>query len=323
MILGIESSAHTFGVGISHNKKILANEKKVFTTKKGGIRPVLAAEHHKKNAEKVIISAIKKAGVKPTNLKGIAFTIGPGLGPCLQVGAISARILSLKLGIPLIAVNHCIAHIEIGLATTKAKNPVILYVSGGNTQIIYYSNKKYRVYGETLDMGLGNLLDTFGRSIGMGFPAGPKIDQICNKKQEYIKLPYTIKGTDMAFSGLLTSAKNALKKSETESVAYSLMTNACCMITEATERTMANLDTNELLLVGGVGASNTLKKILSKMCKQRKAKLFYPENKYQSDNGAMIALTGELMLKAGQTINTKNSAVKQRYRTDQAVIKWK
>ena len=189
--LGIESTAHTFGVGIVSDEKgkceILANEKMSVVTETGGLIPRELADHHYENAETVIQNALKKADLKLNEIDLISFSQGPGIGNALKVGAVTARTLSLKNEFPILGVNHCIAHIEIGKVLTNATDPITVYASGANTQIIGFENGKYRVYGETLDIGIGNLLDSFGRAMGLGFPAGPKIDKMYFQKKEYIE----------------------------------------------------------------------------------------------------------------------------------------
>jgi len=152
IVLGIESTAHTFGVGIVNNGKILANVKKTYTTNKGGIIPIDAAKHHEKHKEEIYNNALKEAKIKEKDISAISFSQGPGLPPCLIIGMKFAKKISKKLNIPLVPVNHCVAHLEIG-KITGTKNPVMVYVSGANTQIIAYVSEKYRVFGETLDIG--------------------------------------------------------------------------------------------------------------------------------------------------------------------------
>ena len=206
--LGIESTAHTFGVGIveSKNKKIkvLANVKDSYTTEKGGIIPLDAAKHHKEVADSLIEKAVNESGIKLKDIDIIAFSQGPGLSPCLLVGLHKAKELAEKLKKPLVPVNHCIAHLEIGNTLCGCKDPVLLYASGANTQIIAYSSGKYRVFGETLDIGIGNFIDSFARHAGLGFPGGPKISTLADKSKNLIELPYSVKGIDVAFSGILT-----------------------------------------------------------------------------------------------------------------------
>ena len=324
--LGLESTAHTFGIGIVSDNgekcNILANEKSSFTTKQGGIRPREAADHHLENAVHVLQSALEKAKVCWSDIDIIAFSQGPGLGACLQVGATAARALALQYEKPLLGVNHCVAHVEIGKALTSAKNPIICYASGANTQIIGYEMGKYRVYGETLDIGIGNLLDSFGRALGLGFPAGPRIDEMYFKKKKYVKLPYSVKGMDLVFSGLQTAAEQKIGKENEVDLAYSLMHNAFAMLTEVTERALAHTEKKELVLTGGVAASKALREMMGTMCKERGAELFVPPFEVCVDNAAMIAWLGVVMQKAGNAMKVQESAILPKQRTDDVEVNW-
>ncbi len=322
--LGIESTAHTFGIGIVNEKcRILANEKKAYVKKESvGIHPREAADFHYKNAKEIIENALEKANLSIKEVDLISFSQGPGLGNCLKVGATVARTLSLLHNKSLVGVNHCISHIEIGKKLTKAKDPVTCYASGANTQIIGLEKKRYRIYGETLDIGIGNFLDVFGREIDLGFPAGPVMDKIYFKGKNFIELPYTVKGMDLAFSGLLTAGKQKIKKERKEDLVCSLMHNAFAMLTEVTERTLAHTGKKELLLTGGVASSNALREIMKKMCKQRKAKFFVPERSVCVDNGAMIGWQGLIEFKAGKKTNLNESMILPKQRTDQIKVNW-
>src|SRR5665648_1268340 len=166
--LGIESSADDFGIGVAtFAGEILANNSDSYIPLEGGIHPREAARHHAEVADKVLSEALVAAGVKPRELSVIAFSQGPGLGPSLRTGAIVARALASYLEVPLIGVNHSVAHIEIGKLKTGACDPMTLYVSGGNTMVTAFESGRYRVFGETLDIALGNCLDVFGRSAGL------------------------------------------------------------------------------------------------------------------------------------------------------------
>ena len=324
--LGIESTAHTFGVGIVSNEKgrceILANEKSAFTTKEGGIRPREAADFHVQNAPAVLETALRKAGLGFGEVDLVSFSQGPGLGQCLQVGAVFARTLALGHSKPLLGVNHCIAHIEIAKALTGAIDPIVCYASGANTQIIGYETGKYRVYGETLDVGIGNLLDSFGRAMGLGFPAGPKIDEMYFKAKNYVKLPYSVKGMDLVFSGLQTAAEQKIGKVGEVDLAYSLMHNAFAMLTEVTERALAHTEKKELVLTGGVAASKALREMMGTMCKERKAEVFVPPVPVCVDNAAMIAWLGVVMHKAGNAMKVDESQVLPKQRTDDIAVNW-
>lgn len=324
--LGIESTAHTFGIGIATDKgKILANVKDVYTTKTGGIIPAAAAEHHVKVCDKVIEDALKKTKLGMKDIDFIAFSQSPGLGHTLRIGAVAARALSLINKIPLVGLNHCIAHLEIGRLLTKATDPVLLYVSGANTQVIAYDAGKYRVFGESLDGGVGNFLDSFAREIGLGFPGGPKIAELAKKGKQFIGLPYVVKGMDVSFGGLLTNLKQKLKtgKYKEEDLAYSMQETVFAMLLEVSERAMAHCNKNELLLGGGVACNKRLQEMSKIMCKERGSKCFILPNEFNVDNGAMIAWTGIVMHKAGITTPVEKSEIKPYERTDDVKVTWR
>src|SRR3989338_6544059 len=299
IILGIESTAHTFGVGIVKDWTVIANEKHAYTTTTGGIHPVKASDHHVDNAIPVLKSALAKAGIKIQEVDTIAFSQGPGLGPCLSVGAFLARYLSLKYNKPLIGVNHCIAHLEIGRGLTKTNDPVLLYASGANTQIIAYQEGKYRVFGETLDTGVGNMIDTFARHLGLGFPGGPKIQELASKGKKLLKIPYSIKGMDVSFSGILTHIER-IKNETTEDICFSLQETVFAMLVEASERALAHTDKTELVLCGGVACNKRLQEMCKIMCEERGAICKVPPNEFLLDNGAMIAWQGAQQYEMGK-----------------------
>ncbi len=277
MILGIESTAHTFGIGIVEKGKILCNIKDSYTTKKGGIIPIDAAKHHTRVCEEVYAQALSEAGISEKGIDTIAISNAPGLAPCLIEGMKFAKNKALELGVPLISVNHCVAHLEIG-GLTGAKDPVLLYVSGANTQIIAYAGGKYRVFGETLDIGVGNFIDKFARFAGIGFPGGLKIQELAEKSDNYIELPYKLKGMDVAFSGILTKLRQMVesRKYRIEDLAYSLQETVFAMLVEAAERALAHTGKKELLLGGGVACNSRLQEMCKIMCKERGCKFFVP-----------------------------------------------
>lgn len=327
--LGIETTAHTFGVGIATYKnkqwKILANTKSTYTTKKGGIIPSKAADHHVTLCKQIANKALKEAKLTIKDIDLIAFSQSPGMGHMLRVGTFFARTLSLQHNIPLIGVNHCIAHLEVGRALTKAKDPILLYASGANTQIIAYEAGRYRIMGETLDTGIGNFLDSFARELGLGFPGGPKIEQLAKKSKMYKELPYSVKGMDVAFSGLLTHLKQKIKTKtfKKEALCFSVQETAFAMLVEVAERALAHTGKNELLLGGGVACNKRLQEMCTIMCKERKAKMYCPEKQYLIDNGAMIAITGTLAYKAGQKTTILKSQIQPYIRTDEIEVTWR
>jgi len=317
--LGIESTAHTFGIGIvTDNGRVLANVLKPLITKKGGIIPVVAMDHHVEVCDEAINEALAAAKIEMSDVNLISFAQGPGLGHTLRVGAMSARILSMLHNIPLIGVNHCIGHLEIGKLLTAATDPVLLYVSGANTQVIAFENGKYRIFGETLDIGVGNLLDVFGRAIGFGFPAGPKIMETAKKGKKYVEIPYVIKGMDVSFGGILTNviAKHRTGKYTKADLCYSLQETVFAMLVEAAERAMAQCDKKELLLGGGVASNLRLQEMCRIMCRERGAKFYAPERQFLVDNGAMISWLGIIEYKKGKRTKVAASVIKPYWRTD-------
>jgi len=340
IVLGIESTAHTLGIGIVKNRKVLVNIKKTYTTEEGGIIPMQAAKHHQENKREVYFEALNQANVDEKDIDAIAFSQGPGLAPCLLEGMRFAKELSKKLKKPLVSVNHCIAHLEIG-RLTKAKDPVMLYASGANTQIIAYASGKYRVFGETLDIGVGNFIDSFARYFGIGFPGGPAIEKLAKESKNYIELPYKVKGMDVALSGILTNLKQKIEceKYSLKDLAYSMQETVFAMLVETAERALAHTGKRELLLGGGVACNSRLQEMCKIMCKERGAKFFCPEKPLLVDNGAMIAFLGEIMFDSEQAqvsfskiqerkkkiyeINLDKVDIKPRQRTDDVEVSWK
>lgn len=295
---------------------------RAFRPEKGGIHPREAADHHAAVAGEVLRGALEMAGLRANDIELVSFSQGPGLGPCLRIAATVARAISVYQKIPIIGVNHCIAHMEIGKFLTGADDPVMLYASGGNTQVIALAGGRYRVFGETMDIGIGNMLDKFARESGIPFPGGPEIERLALKSNRYIELPYSVKGMDVSFSGLLTAALQLRKKEKLEDVAHSIQETAFAMLTEVTERAMAHLDKNEVLLGGGVACNKRLREMVRVMAEERGANFYAPECKYCVDNGAMIAVLGYKMYESGYRMDIEDTVIKQRFRTDEVDVFW-
>jgi len=327
--LGVESTADDFGVGISTFKgEILANASSSYIPIEGGIHPREAARHHAEVADRVLDEALSGAGIKPRDLAIIAFSQGPGLGPCLRTGATVARALASYLCVPLVGVNHSIAHIEIGKLKTAARDPVTLYVSGGNTIVSAFDSGRYRVFGETLDIALGNCLDVFAREAGLkhkkGVPLGAALEQLAANGKKLLSLPYTVKGMDISLSGLLTAATNLLHKGECklEDLCYSLQENAFSMVAEVTERALAHTEKKEVLLTGGVAANKRLQSMLKVIAEEHDAKFNVVPKDFATDNGAMIAWTGVLAYTHGVVTPIDESFVKLRWRLEKVDVPW-
>ena len=321
--LGIEGTAEKTGVGIvDSDGNILAMAGKQLFPEEGGIHPRLAAEHHAEWIPKLIPEAISQAGISYDDVDLISFSQGPGLGPALRIVATSARTLALSLNKPIIGVNHCIGHVEVGKLDTGAVNPVSLYVSGGNSQVIAYESGRYRIFGETLDIAVGNCLDHFGRETGLGHPGGPVIEKLA-KKGSYIDLPYIVKGMDFSFSGLLSAAlREAEKGTPMEDICFSLQETAFSMLVEVTERALSHTQKDEVMLCGGVSANSRLREMLKTMSEEHGAKFYMPEMKLCGDNGVMIAWLGLLMCKEFGPMELEDTGIVQKFRTDEVDIPW-
>jgi universal protein Kae1 len=327
--LGVESTADDFGVGIVTFKgEVLANTSNSYIPEEGGIHPREAARHHTEVADKVLAEAFTKAEIKPRDLNAIAFSQGPGLGPCLRTGATVARALASYLAIPLVGVNHSIAHIEIGKLMTAAHDPVTLYVSGGNTIVAAFDSGRYRVFGETLDIALGNCLDVFAREAGLkqrkGVSLGAALEKLAADGKTLLALPYTVKGMDMSLSGLLTAAITLLRKGgcRLEDVCYSLQENAFSMVTEVTERALAHTEKKEVLLTGGVAANRRLQAMINSIAEEHDAEFNVVPREFATDNGAMIAWTGVLAYTHGTVTPIDESFVKLRWRIEKVDVLW-
>ena len=324
--LGIESTAHTFSCAILEKKpkktKILSDVKRIFRPENGeGIHPREASRHHIENSSLVLSECLKEANITINDLDIISYAAGPGLGPCLRVGAVVARSLSSFYKIPIYPVNHAIGHIELGKLLTGATNPLVLLVSGGHTMILAFLNKQWRVFGETLDITLGQLLDQFGRSLGFASPCGKNIEELASTSSNYVPLPYSVKGNDVSFSGLLSATKLVAKKSKVDAC-YSLQETAFAMISEAVERALSFTNKKELMIVGGVAANQKLSEMLHGVCKRHGCKFFVVPLKYSGDCGSQICITGLLESKVKKSALLKNTFVKQSWRLDSVKINY-
>ena len=320
--LGIEGTAHTFSVGIFDGAKILSNVKDAYVPKKGsGIHPAEAADHHRTAAGKVFDAALEAANLIYTDIDYLAYSKGPGLPPCLKAVTEFVRSLSEKRTIE---VNHPVAHIEIAKFMTGARDPVVIYVSGGNTQIIGLLGGRYRVMGETEDIPVGNAFDTFIRSVDGRQPGGPILDALAAEGKNYIELPYVVKGMDLSFSGIVTAAtKKFHDGSDLKDLSFSFQETCYAMLCEVAERAMAHSGKNELLLTGGVAASKRLREMLDVMARERGSRAYFCPLEYSGDNGAMIAVAAHMAINGGQAaISSKEADFNSRWRVDEVPVSW-
>lgn len=337
--LGIEGSANKVGVGIirfdpsTRQYEILSNPRKTYITPAGqGFLPKETAWHHQAHIVALVKTALREAKVVDGQIDVVCYTKGPGMGAPLRSCAVCARTLALLWDRPIVGVNHCVAHIEMGRVATSCANPVVLYVSGGNTQVIAFSNGRYRIFGETIDIAVGNCLDRFARVLGLSNDPSPgfNIEQLALQGTRYIDLPYIVKGMDVSFSGLLTfiekEAKQVLASGSATpaDLCYSLQETIFAMLVEITERALAHTDSSTVLIVGGVGCNKRLQQMMESMATARRdTSLCAMDHRYCIDNGAMIAQAGIFAFQMGQVTSMMDATCTQRYRTDAMDIVWR
>lgn len=351
--IGLEGSANKLAVGVirhfpgqlsaNNRAEVLSNIRDTYNAPPGeGFLPKDVARHHRNWVTRLVKKALEEAKVTSKDLDCVCFTQGPGMGAPLNTTAIAARSLSVMWGVPLVGVNHCIGHIEMGREITGANNPIVLYVSGGNTQVIAYSNQRYRIFGETLDIAIGNCLDRFARTLKISNAPSPgyNIEQLAKKGKNFVPLPYTVKGMDMSMSGILAHiegiAKDVLKGNKpkkikldedinitVEDLCFSLQETLFAMLVEVTERAMAHVGSKEVLIVGGVGCNERLQEMMAIMAADRGGSVFATDERFCIDNGIMIAHAGLLSYRTGFTTPLKDSVCTQRFRTDEVFVAWR
>lgn len=358
LALGIEGSANKIGVGIvDENGSVLSNVRETYITPPGtGFLPRETAIHHSQHVLRLVQRALEEAGVTMQEVEVICYTKGPGMGGPLSIGCTVAKALSLLWSKPLVGVNHCVGHIEMGRVVTGSENPVVLYVSGGNTQVIAYADHRYRIFGETIDIAVGNCLDRVARLLGISNDPAPgyNIEQKAKKGTVFLELPYTVKGMDMSFSGILSYIElllhhpqftekdccelpNRKRKGQppptlqlrtkesfnTNDICFSLQETIFAMLIEVTERAMSQVKATDVLIVGGVGCNERLQKMVQEMAADRGGKCYDMDQRYCIDNGCMIAYAGILQYISGSFTAMVDATVTQRFRTDDVYVNWR
>ncbi|KAK6407895.1 putative tRNA threonylcarbamoyladenosine biosynthesis protein kae1 [Oleoguttula sp. CCFEE 5521] len=371
--IGLEGSANKLGVGIilhpastppsphdsvhssssAHTKPtsppvhILSNIRHTFVSPPGtGFLPKDTAAHHRRWVVRLVKQAMKQANVRIEDIDCVCFTKGPGMGAPLNAVAIAARTIAQLWDLPLIGVNHCVGHIEMGRAITGADNPVVLYVSGGNTQVIAYSAQRYRIFGEALDIAVGNCLDRFARVLNISNDPAPgyNIEQLAKNGKCLLELPYAVKGMDVSFSGILARVEEMGRKLPqpdapepaepwvdpdtgdaitSADLCFTLQETVFAMLVEITERAMAHVGASQVLIVGGVGCNERLQDMMGLMARERGGSVYATDERFCIDNGIMIAHAGLLAWGKGFKTPLEDSGTTQRFRTDEVLIDWR
>ncbi|MGK2230839.1 MAG: N6-L-threonylcarbamoyladenine synthase/protein kinase Bud32 [Methanobacteriota archaeon] len=324
MILGVEGTAWNASAAVfdAQNDEVVSLVSEPYTPSEGGIHPREASEHIAAEIVDVILEALDSAGARD-DIEAVAFSRGPGLGPCLRVTATAARSTALRLDVPLVGVNHTVAHVEMGRWSSGFDDPVALDSAGANTLVTAYRAGRYRVLGETLDTGVGNALDKFARHAGLAHPGGPKLEELA-EDGDYVELPYTVKGLDFSFSGVVSSAQERYDEGVAlEDLAYSVQEHVFGALVEVSERALALTRKDELVVGGGVSRNERLRSMLAEMCDERGARFHAPEPRFLSDNAGMIAVAGWMAYEAGETVGVDESEVRPKWRPDEVDVVWR
>jgi len=336
-ILGIEGTAWAASAAIfetaAETPTTVSDDDHVFIEtdayepESGGIHPREATEHMGEAIPAVVERALDYARQRASEdesppVDAVAFSRGPGLGPCLRIVATAARAVAQRFDVALIGINHMVAHLEVGRYYSGFDAPVCLNASGANAHVLGYRSGRYRALGETMDTGVGNAIDKFTRHVGWPHPGGPKVESHA-REGEYVELPYVVKGMDFSFSGIMSAAKQAYDGGvPVEDVCRGLEETIFAMLAEVAERALSLTDADELVLGGGVGQNQRLQSMLAEMCEQRGADFHAPENRFLRDNAGMIAILGARMYAAGDTIPVEASGIDPDFRPDQVDVTW-
>jgi len=335
-ILGIEGTAWCASAALyDTDTDTVRIESDPYVPESGGIHPREAAEHMAEAIPTVVGDVLDVAGAANGSnaIDAVAFSRGPGLGPCLRTVATAARALAGRLDVPLVGVNHMVAHLEIGRHESGFENPVCLNASGANAHLLGYHDGRYRVLGETMDTGVGNAIDKFTRHVGWQHPGGPKVERAALEAVEsagglpsttLYELPYVVKGMDFSFSGISSAANDAYDDGEpVESICFALQEHVFAMLTEVTERALSLTGADELVIGGGVGQNARLREMVAEMCAARGVAWHAPDSRFLRDNAGMIAVLGAKMYRAGDTLPIAASTVDPNFRPDQVPVTWR
>jgi N6-L-threonylcarbamoyladenine synthase/protein kinase Bud32 len=327
-VLGIEGTAWCASAAVFDSETdSVSIESDAYVPESGGIHPREAAEHMRSAIPDVVEATLEYVretyGDPAEALDAIAFSRGPGIGPCLRIAGTAARALAGALEVPLVGANHMVAHLEIGRHRSGFESPVCLNASGANAHLLGFRNGRYRVLGETMDTGVGNAIDKFTRHVGWQHPGGPKVEAHA-KDGEYVDLPYVVKGMDFSFSGIMSAAKQAYDDgTPVEDVCCGLQETIFAMLTEVSERALSLTGADELVLGGGVGQNARLREMLETMCADRGADFYAPEPRFLRDNAGMMAVLGAKMYEAGDTLAIEDSRVRPDFRPDEVEVTWR
>lgn len=324
LVLGIETSCDETGIALYHSKAGLLAQQ-VYSqvelhAEYGGVVPELASRDHIRKALPLIRQVMDEAAVTAQQIKGVAYTMGPGLIGALLVGSALGRSLAWAWDVPALGVHHMEGHL---LAPMLEPDPpafpfVALLVSGGHTLLVEVSALGcYRILGESLDDAAGEAFDKTAKLLGLPYPGGPALARLAaagNAERFRFPRPMTDRpGLDFSFSGLKTFALNTWQNSaqndqDRADIARAFEDAAVDTLFIKCRRALHETGQRRLIIAGGVGANRRLRERLGELTKELGAQVYFPRPALCTDNGAMIAYAGYCRLVAGQTDDARIQA---------------
>ncbi len=321
-ILGIETSCDETGVAIYDEEKgLIANQ--LYTqialhADYGGVVPELASRDHIRKTTPLIQAALQEANLRPEDIDGIAYTCRPGLVGALLVGSTIARSLAYAWNVPAIGIHHMEGHLLAPMLEENAPHfPfVALLVSGGHTQLVRVDGVgSYEVLGESIDDAAGEAFDKTAKLLGLDYPGGAALARLAQQgtpNRFIFPRPMTDRpGLDFSFSGLKTFAANTIQQAIKEEgeltaqtkadIAYAFQQAVVETLAIKCRRALKETGFKRLVIAGGVSANQQLRQSLAELMAQLGGEVFYPQPQFCTDNGAMIAYTGFLRLKQGES----------------------
>ena len=310
LVLGIETSCDETGIALYDSEKGLIghtlHSQIKLHAEYGGVVPELASRDHIRHIIPLIDKLLKDQSLTVHSIDSVAYTAGPGLSGALLVGSCVAEAIACSLNIPSVPIHHLEGHLLAPMLEEESPSfPFLaLLVSGGHSHLIHVTAiGDYKIIGDTLDDAAGEAFDKTAQLLGLGYPGGAALSALAEKGEAFFNLPRPLlnsHGYDFSFSGLKTAVLTLIKKQEfltetiKENIAFEFQEAITDVLVKKSLLALENLNLDQLVVSGGVGANKQLRQKLIQQSKDKNFKVFFPALEFCTDNGAMIALAGAL-----------------------------